>query len=283
MLIEEGEGSSAKRYTQRRFSDQTEVDYWESVYDRQDFLGSCYKQRMNQALSWLDGVNLPKDAMILDAGCGAGVVAGEVARRGHLVFGMDFSRDMVDRANTLCNTRAGLNVQLLQGDIQRLPFKDSSFDSIVCLGVITYLRSEENAVREFSRVLKPQGILILSILNKAHLLHYVDLPNRAKPLIRKVLNTWSNKELTEADDVVRRYFIPKLKNALERQGFVVLEFKTVPLRLVTLFGHELPPKGLNIKVTMFMERFSRIPLVGSLGGMCIFYARKELLCNAKLT
>ena len=35
----------------RDFTDQTEIDYWESVYDRQDFNGICYRERINQALS----------------------------------------------------------------------------------------------------------------------------------------------------------------------------------------------------------------------------------------
>ncbi len=83
------------------FSDQTGVNYWESVYSRSDFLGDCYRQRMNQALSWLDAVSLPSSASILDGGCGAGVVTCEIARKGYQVYATDYSRGMLERANTL--------------------------------------------------------------------------------------------------------------------------------------------------------------------------------------
>ncbi len=87
------------------FSEPTEVDYWESVYARQDFLGFCYRQRMNQALSWLDAADLSQNSTILDAGCGAGIVTREVAERGYQVIGMDYSCGMIEKADSICNTK----------------------------------------------------------------------------------------------------------------------------------------------------------------------------------
>jgi len=184
----DGDKSTVKRYFQPLLSEQPEIDYWESVYARQDFIGDCYRRRMSQALSWLDAAKLSKGSIILDAGCGAGIATQEIAERGYQVCGMDRSSGMVERAHGICKTKEKLNVQFLQGDIQCLPFRDLSLSSIVCLGVITYLRSEDKALREFSRVLKPHGTLILSIVNRAHLRDFVDLPQSVRRRLQKALS-----------------------------------------------------------------------------------------------
>jgi len=188
-----------------------------------------------------------------------------------------------------------LGVKFSQVDVESLPFKDSSFDTIVCLGVITYLESVEKTLREFSRILRPGGVLILSSLNKAHLAMYLDIPilvgdvldismKFARKTLKKILGTriasriatWRKRtEIKEAPPVYRRYFTPKLKTSLELQGFSVLEYTTVPLGLLTFFGRTIPPQKINMKMTLFLERFLNVPLIGPLGGMCIFRVRKS--------
>ena len=156
-----------EKYYQQFFMDQSKVEYWDSIYDQQDFSSYCYRQRMGIAISWLEALNLGRDAKILDAGCGAGRLSNYVLREGYNIFGMDYSLGMLAKANRICNTDNKLAVAFLQGDVETLPLKDSSVDVLICLGVITYLKSEDSALRELERVLKPGGVLIISILNKA--------------------------------------------------------------------------------------------------------------------
>jgi ubiquinone/menaquinone biosynthesis C-methylase UbiE len=273
-----------KAHFQEFFSKPTEIDYWESAYNRADFTGVIYRERMNQALTWLDGSGLPENSTILDAGCGPGIVAHEVAKRGYKVLGMDYSHNMVERARSVCNSDENLDIEFLQGDIESMPFEDSSFDMILCLGVITYLESEEKALVELSRVLRPHGILILSSINKLDLARCLDLPLLVKWALRKVLGSRIRSRRREArikngsDEQtvsIRRYFTPKLRKSLELRGFKVLEHTTIPLQLLTFFGRKIPPERINVKITMLLGRFSNIPLLGPLGGMCIFKLRKS--------
>ena len=252
---------------------------------------------MNQTLSWLEASNLSRNSMILDAGCGAGIVTRGLAKRGHIVIGTDYSYDMLEKATSVCNTDRDLRVKFSQVDVESLPFKDASFDMVVCLGVVTYLESEERALHELSRLLRPGGVLILSSLNKAHLVNYLDLPVLVRDVldrlvklgrntIKSIIGTriasriaiWRRRKRTEIKNrtpVYRRYFTPKLITSLELQGLSVLEYTTVPLGLLTFFGRTIPPQGMNMKVTMFLERFLDVPLIGPLGGMCIFRVRKS--------
>lgn len=52
---------------------------------------------------------------------------------------------------------------VLMGDVQNLSFEDSSFDNVICLEVLEYVDEPKRALSEIFRVLKKDGILILSV------------------------------------------------------------------------------------------------------------------------
>ena len=57
-------------------------------------------------------------------------------------------------------------VDIKQGDLDaRLPYDDASFDTAVCVEGLEHIENPANAIREFTRLLKPQGTLIVSVPN----------------------------------------------------------------------------------------------------------------------
>jgi demethylmenaquinone methyltransferase/2-methoxy-6-polyprenyl-1,4-benzoquinol methylase len=146
-----------KNFDELEFTDENTIDYWENLYDQKDFNAYCYKQRKAIVLSWLDGLGLSKNAIILDAGCGPGRFVCKADKRGYKVIGLDYSHGMLVKASSIRKSEDELNAAFLQGDIQSMPFKHSSFDVIVCLGGIAYLQSEEKALSELARALTPEG------------------------------------------------------------------------------------------------------------------------------
>lgn len=279
LLKEKTEKFKKKEYFHKLFSNRTNIDYWESVYNRQDFLGVCYRRRMYQALSWLDNTNLSKNSKILDVGCGAGMMAKEVANRGYEIWGMDYSYNMVKKAKAICNVNTKLDTNFLQGNIESLPFKDSVFDMVLCLGVITYLKSEQKALHEMSRILKPGGTMILSILNKFSLAKCLDISVLVKRRLQKITGnrivSWKKRaEIEENHFAIKSYFIPNLRNALRTAGFTELACMAVQYGPLTFFGRKILPEGININITTFLEKFSNIPIIRSSGNMCLFRLRK---------
>jgi 2-polyprenyl-3-methyl-5-hydroxy-6-metoxy-1,4-benzoquinol methylase len=268
-----------KKAFQEQFTEQTNVEYWDNIYDQQDFNGECYRQRLGTVLSWLRCLNLPVNSMILDAGCGAGRFVQDAANLGYNVIGMDYSHGMTVKASRIRSREVNLNVAFLQGDVESLPIKNSTFDVIVCLGVVTYLKSEDDALHELARILKPGGVLAISIVNKARLANRLDLPVLLTNLIKRIMNSikgqWKSKSGGAKTDLLSTYLIPKFRNSLELAGFTVLENQTVPWKLLTFFGKEILPKKIAIKITLLFEQFSNIPFIGSFGGMCIFKAIKN--------
>lgn len=269
-----------KKRFQKFYAQNSEIEYWNSIYDRQDFVGNSYRQRMEMVLSWLDDMSLSENSLILEAGCGAGRFAHEAAKRGYHVFGMDYSQGMIAKAGSICNREDERNVAFSQGDIESLPFKDSSFDVIVCLGVVTYLQSEHEALHEFARTLKPGGMLAISIVNKARLADRMDVPLFLMHILKRLLHGITTSRIksaqTNRNPSITTYFIPHFLKSLERAGFSFLEYRTVPWKLLTFAGKEVFPKKMAIKITLFFEQFSNVPFFGSFGGMCIFKVKKNL-------
>lgn len=106
---------------------------------------------------------------VLDAGCGTGEIAEQLIRRGHEVWGLDIAEPMIRYAHERC----GLG-RFQLGNIEHLPFRDNTFDTVVCLGVMEYLNTDERALREIWRVLKPGGLAVISTPSATCPLYYVD-------------------------------------------------------------------------------------------------------------
>jgi len=106
------------------------------------------------------------DTRVLDAGCGAGWYAAELARRGAFVTAIDSSASMIRHARERFKSPAlrSSHVDLRIADLgQPLSFAaDASFDGIVSSLVLHYLRDWELTLAEFRRVLEPNGWLVFS-------------------------------------------------------------------------------------------------------------------------
>lgn len=93
----------------------------------------------------------------VDAACGTGRFSEVLARKGHDVVGVDSSPQMLARARQRLP-----QARFVLGDLQELPVADGSVDVVVCALALSHLPSLEPAMREFARVLRPNGHLVVS-------------------------------------------------------------------------------------------------------------------------
>ena len=95
------------------------------------------------------------DDRVLDVGCGTGFATEGLLERTEQVHGLDQSRHQLERAWA----KFGKNdrVRFYRGDAERLPFADDAFDAVWSSGSIEYWPDPVAALREFRRVVRPGG------------------------------------------------------------------------------------------------------------------------------
>ena len=97
---------------------------------------------------------------LLDIGCGTGSLLQAISQKYPTVdsVGIDLSTEMLKVA---CNKRIK-KCGLATGQAQRLPFRSESFDIVLSCNAFHYWRKPEECLSEMSRVLKPQGKIVIT-------------------------------------------------------------------------------------------------------------------------
>jgi demethylmenaquinone methyltransferase/2-methoxy-6-polyprenyl-1,4-benzoquinol methylase len=100
---------------------------------------------------------------VLDIGCGPGTISEDLLEISEQVWGIDISEDMIKIATDRFNkTKFNTIIHFDVGDAENLKFPDQFFDAVFCIGVLRYLDSWENGLHEIYRVLKPNGIVVIT-------------------------------------------------------------------------------------------------------------------------
>jgi demethylmenaquinone methyltransferase/2-methoxy-6-polyprenyl-1,4-benzoquinol methylase len=127
------------------------------MFDHFDFIAPWYDRIVRLAVSarLTEALKLPIDGTLLDAGGGTGRSSFHLRPLvGHLVI-CDFSLPMLRQA------KAKGGMALAQARAEELPFRDSAFDRVMVVDALHHFFDQPAAIREFIRVLKPGGRLVI--------------------------------------------------------------------------------------------------------------------------
>ncbi len=123
-----------------------------------------YEQHV-RALTVLNLLSPKQGEKILDVGCGNARDIACIVEQGAEVTGIDISEGMVAEARVELEKLGYNKVTLEVGDATQLHYADSEFDKVLCSEVIEHIPDADKALSEIYRVLKPNGILVLSTPN----------------------------------------------------------------------------------------------------------------------
>jgi ubiquinone/menaquinone biosynthesis C-methylase UbiE len=148
----------AKRDTER----DKLFDDWPEKYDKwfETPIGQLVKEYESELL--IDMLGPDQGEIILDVGCGTGVFTLDILIFGPRVVGLDISRPMVVRA---CNKAKNYAFSGIVGDMMSLPFDDNSFDKVVSMTAIEFVKDARRALDECFRVTKRGGTIVMTTLN----------------------------------------------------------------------------------------------------------------------
>jgi ubiquinone/menaquinone biosynthesis C-methylase UbiE len=198
-------------------------EFWEAkaAPDVSDFefdRGTSPRDRELERLSddeLLDFVDPRVSDVLFDAGCGTGVNILLLHSRVRRIIAMDYAGAAVARCQRRLASHGITNAEVSQGDISATNLPDASVDRILCMSVLQYIDDEQvrSAFREFARVLKPGGTLVLHVKNLSSLyLSTLWLMKRVLIALRKETKLeyfrtfgWYGRELRAAGFRVETY------------------------------------------------------------------------------
>ncbi len=172
--------------------------------------------------------DLPAGANVLDAGCGTGGFIRRMMPRhpGWRWTGVDLEPLACALARERCRAR------IVEGSVLALPFPDASFDAVVSADVLYHLPDDAAALREFFRVLRPGGALVVNVPAHRWLRSYHDVTVHGQ----------------------RRYTWREVAGKLAAAGFGSVRathWNTLPLPLVWARRKLLPPPASGSDVRLY--------------------------------
>ncbi len=107
--------------------------------------------------------DIVKEKVVLDIASGEGYGSNLLAKTAREVFGVDICAETINNAKS---TYSADNLKFVQGDAANIPFQPNTFDVIICFETIEHVINQDAVMRELKRVLKNDGVLVISTPEK---------------------------------------------------------------------------------------------------------------------
>jgi SAM-dependent methyltransferase len=169
-----------------RYLESCRTEFWQGVFRAElDYLTRC-----------LEG-----SEDILSVGCGPAIIESGLSERGFRVTGLDVSRETLNCAPDRIRTVAAR--------AEDLPFPESSFDAVIYIASLQFTEDYRKAIEKTVRVLRPDGKLIVMLLNPGSTF-FRDRVRNANSYVRKIRHVDINKierVVAEKFQVETEYFL----------------------------------------------------------------------------
>lgn len=254
--------------------------YWRDVYQEGSLNALIYRQRQSSVLWLADQIGLAERSRVLEVGCGAGLTAVALARRGYAVDAIDTVKAMIELTRQAA-LEAGVASRLKTtlNSVLEMSFPAQHFELVVAVGVLPWLECAKDALSEMGRVVKPGGHIIVTADNHWCLSQMVDplcFPGlrSARWRIADVLDRLSLR--TASRPRLHRHSVRQVDELLFQTGFQKVQGMTLGFGPFTFFKQQLLPDTIGIKLHETLQNLAdrRFPVFRSTGTEYIVMARK---------
>tara|TARA_B100000579_G_C22824288_1_gene852255 strand:- start:757 stop:1467 length:711 start_codon:yes stop_codon:yes gene_type:complete len=208
---------------------------------------------------WLDGF---KEKRVLDLGCGSGLYTQYLKKLGINPIAFDINKESTKLTKDYVGKQ---DIFSCCGTCVELPFRKESFDLVLCIETLSHIRNEDQlfALEEINRIIKENGILILSVHNATRFA----LQNIVR--LKKPTEIYENPGLT-----IYPFSLSQLKKQLILTGFLAKK-----VMFINFYNsiHQRYPKIFPI-LSIIENILARIPILKrvSLTIMCMLIKRKPI-------
>lgn len=174
----------------------------------------AFKKRVQTIFEWVDP---QPDDLILDMACGRGFYLNMFKYVGdYQIIGAELDWDVIQMAK---RNVGHLDIPLHNANIYRLPYASDTFDAVILSEILEHVDDDVAALKEIYRVLKPGGIVVITVPN-------ANYPFWWDP-INKTLETLFNTHIQHGmlagiwANHVRLYTMPELRQAVQGAGYEI--------------------------------------------------------------
>jgi SAM-dependent methyltransferase len=177
----------------------------------------AFKKRVRTIFDWIQPTD---DKTVLDCGCGRGFYLNMIrAVSACRLYGLELEAEIIQKARA---NLAGLpGITLTQASIYQQPYADNSFDGVILSEVLEHIDDEIGGLREILRVLKPGGVLAITVPNANYPFWWDPINKTLETLFNRPIRSgplagiWANH--------VRLYTAERLREVVLAAGFIVEE------------------------------------------------------------
>ena len=228
--------------------------------------------------NWLfNQIDFSKVNRLLELGCGNGKLWQEnkIDLRNREIFLSDISEGMVEEVRN----KLGSDFNCIVADVEKIPFKDEYFDSIIANHVLFYLNDLNLGLKEISRVLKPNGILYCSTYGKNHMKEITEIVQNFDSRIN--LSNHSLYDifgLENGEDILSKYF-SNIQRMDYQDSLAITESKPLIDYIMSCHGNQneiLGPRLNEFKeyIEELLENNGKIVVTKEAG---LFVCRKRVI------
>ena len=228
--------------------------------------------------NWLfNQIDFSKVNRLLELGCGNGKLWQEnrIDLRNREIFLSDISEGMVEEVRN----KLGSDFNCIVADVEKIPFKDSYFDSIIANHVLFYLNDLNLGLKEIDRVLKSDGILYCSTYGKNHMKEITEIVQNFDSRIN--LSNHSLYDifgLENGEDILSKYF-SNIQRMDYQDSLAITESKPLIDYIMSCHGNQneiLGPRLNEFKeyIEELLENNGKIVVTKEAG---LFVCRKRVI------
>lgn len=188
--------------------------------------------------------------IILDVGCGTGSYIIALSKNNRTCFGIDPLYEVSLLKAQQKAKDENVNIPLIRGVSENLPFEDGKFDLILHLSTLQHVDDQHKTLSEIKRVLKDNGVLVVSV-----------------PMNRNIFTLFRKSKKPEY--VTKVFDLRELKKAVTENGFEILKIRGCGFfppfaHKILLFCYHLFGEKITRKMIEMLDIFARyMPITAS--------------------